>query len=258
MVYTKHDIEELDEGALSVAPTSKLAPLSLPIPFIVKYTTRQTRSTHILASRQERTNAVVKRHRITPLMHPIQQLAHLCDTGSKILQTRDDGLVVTSLDGLETPHHGLDDVSAAGLHGDADEQEPGLGLGASEGDEGLEGGEVGEIAELVGGGEVPEVGGRVGEDRLEFQVGRDGEEGDGNLGREDFFRRFAAPDVGVRYEAEEDIGSLPLCLRDEAICGEDWHLGDGAADEALVDEGGKLGGDDLPWLVIRIGEVLYW
>lgn len=34
----------------------------------------------------------------------------------------------------------------------------------------------------------------------------------------------AAPDVGVREEAEDDVGSSLLCVRGKTYGGEDWEL----------------------------------
>lgn len=124
MLNTKNNVKELDERALGVTPTTVLSPLSLPIALIIEHSIRKARQDHILTSRQEGSDLIIKDLGRTMLIHPIQNNRNLFDVQSKCLKRSGDDSRIVRPHSVHGFHHRWDNLCAVGLDGDRDEVEP--------------------------------------------------------------------------------------------------------------------------------------
>lgn len=128
VVDTQNDVEELDEGALPVVSARQLSPLTLSVTLVVKDAPWQTCRSHVFASGEERSDAVVEGHGIAPLVHPLEKVADIMYAFLECVERPNNDPIVSGLDGVGGSYHRIDYTGALGLHCYADEEEPRLGL----------------------------------------------------------------------------------------------------------------------------------
>lgn len=182
------DVKELDQGALPVAAAGELAPIAGTVAaLVVEDAPGQAGGGHVAAAREKGPDAVVEDHGVAFLVHALEKLGDAVDAVVQLLEAVDDAGVVAGFDALEGRGHALQDAGGLGLHGNANEEKPRLGLSTSEADADFELGEVGEVVALAG--KIPQVAAGIGENGWQLKMVCDFEEGNCYLRRENLVFR---------------------------------------------------------------------
>ena len=84
MFNAQYDVEKLDQTTLRIASAAVHPPLSLPIPFVIKYALWQPSSTHILTPGKEWSDLIIENIRIAVLMHTLQYAANFTNAASEV------------------------------------------------------------------------------------------------------------------------------------------------------------------------------
>lgn len=124
VVDLQYRIEELEQGALSIASPAVLSPRSFPFAFIIEDPIGQTGRFHIHAPRQKGTNVVVEDLWMTSIIHPLKQFADISHTLFEVRQTFHNGRIILALDRFHGCQHGVNEWSCARFHGIRDDEKP--------------------------------------------------------------------------------------------------------------------------------------
>ena len=126
------DIEELNEGALGIAPAAVLAVRGVAVDVLIHDAPRQAGLGHVLTTGEEGSDSVVEDGGVAVLVDALEDVGQVREALGEGAEAESDGLGVTAPSGFDGSHHSGQDGSAAGLDGDGDEVEPRLVEGAGE------------------------------------------------------------------------------------------------------------------------------
>ena len=138
MVHPKDDVAKRDKGALRIASTTILTPLSFAVAFIIENTFWKPGHRHVLAPRQVRPDFLIENVRRTPFSHPSQYSTHFSNAVSEFDKSCQYKMRVLRPHSSHCIHHHRDHLCSMCLDCNRNQIEPFLILSTGESMQSLE------------------------------------------------------------------------------------------------------------------------